>query len=393
MPKAPETLLVRGLPAGGTRPCDIEIQNGIIRRIRPAGRTAPGAGSEQSILGPPLFDAQVNGICGLGLQGPNVSVDDVLAMNAHLRQQGVAYWIPTLVTASLDAMEHGCSVLAAAMDDPAIARAVPGIHLEGPWISPEDGPRGAHPKAHVRPPSLKEFNRLMKAAHGRVLYVTLAPERPGAVAFIRALTQRGVRVSLGHHAAGAAQIAAAAEAGASLSTHLGNGAASMIHRHQNPLWPQLAEDRLTASLIADLHHLPAETLKTFFRAKSPERCILVSDCTRIAGLPPGEYDEFGAAVELKPNGRLCLSGTDLLAGSAMMLIEGVLNAWRAAGITLEQAFACASAIPARFFGVRLPPATLREGRKAHFLAVRPAETARGGRPELEAVFMQGRRIV
>lgn len=387
-----EQQTVRGILLGDRHASDIVIKSGKVIRIARAGRRPADFGSPAAIIAPTLFDIQVNGACGINLQGSEVQPEDVGRINDCLASQGVSHWIPTLITGAGEAIEHGCCVVAKALRDRRVARAVLGVHLEGPYISPEDGPRGAHPKAHVRPPDLREFDRMMRAAEGKICYVTLAPEAPGALAFIRALVKRGVVVSLGHHAATAAQIAAAVDAGARLCTHLGNGSAPQIHRHLNPLWPQLADDRLTASLIADLHHLPADAMKTFVRVKGPQRIILVSDCTRIAGLPPGKYREFGAEVELKTNGKLCLSGTDLLAGSASFLLEGVTNAWRATDLTLEQAFACATTVPAKTLGVRLPPSGARLGRRADFIVFEINRRSPASKPRILAVFIEGRRV-
>ena len=367
------TLILRGRCVGESRISDIHIEHGTVRAIKPAGRRHPDFGGPDTIIGPALFDAQVNGVKGINLQGPQCCVGDVHAINDYLHRRGVARWIPTLVTASQKHMAHGCAVIADAMQDKLLATAIPGIHLEGPCISPVDGPRGAHPKKHVRLPSVREFDELMKAAAGKILYVTLAPELKGAVNFIKALTRRGVIVSLGHHAANADQIAKAVDAGARCCTHLGNGAASMIHRHQNPLWPQMADDRLFASMIPDMHHLPADLMNIIVRAKGMDRVLWVSDCTRIAGLPPGHYEEFGAKVELKRSGKLCLEGTDLLAGSAHLLLEGVLNGWQHTDMDLAQSFAAASSNVARCFNLRntaFPPPV---NRKATLLAITLAD--------------------
>jgi N-acetylglucosamine-6-phosphate deacetylase len=291
----------------------------------------------------------------------------VARLPALLAKTGVGYWVPTLVTGSQEAIERGCRVLAEAMRLPDVKRSVPGIHIEGPYISPEDGPRGAHRKEHVRPPSLREFDRWMKAADGKILYITMAPEWKGAPSFIKRVVERGVVVSLGHHNATPDQIARAVDAGARLCTHLGNGMGSQMHRHHNPLWPQLADDRLTTSLIADLEHLPAEVLKTFVRAKGPERVVLTSDVVHLGGMKPGHYDFAGKAVELKPSGRICLSGTDLLAGSSLMLLQGVMNAVRCTDLTLEQAVASATALPARLLGAPLRFAKPGVGMKATFI--------------------------
>lgn len=386
----PEKLWVRGRLLGTGFVSDLRLEGGRVVGVRRAGKAAPDLGSAASIIAPTLFDIQVNGAGGFNLQGNSVTVQGVLAISQILAQHGVSRWIPTLVTGSIEEMEHGCGVLAEAMEHRLLKRAIPGIHLEGPYISPEDGPRGAHPRAHVRTPNLREIARFRKAARNRILYITMAPEQPKAITCIRALTRDGVLVSLGHHAANAAQIAAAAEAGARLSTHLGNGSSPMMHRQHNPLWPQLAEDRLHASFIADLHHVPAPALKTFARAKQPKRTILISDCVDLTGLEPGKYTFSGAKVELLPSGKICLLGTDLLAGSGLHLIHGVVNAWRAGALTLEEAFASASSVPAKLFGLAPPPSPAEVGRKADFMVLH-AE-AGDERPRIEAVFIAGKRF-
>ncbi|MFA7693646.1 MAG: amidohydrolase family protein [Candidatus Hydrogenedentes bacterium] len=367
-----ESMLLRGRLLGKTETVDVELRDGRIHGLRPAKNGTPDAGDGQSLFMPGLFDIQVNGAFGYDMQSSALTVDMVHGLNEQLLRHGVFRWVPTLVTDSAEALEHKCRVLGEALGDPALARHIPGIHLEGPHISPEDGPRGAHPAAHVCAPDLKLFERLHRASGGRILYVTLAPEWRGALAFIRAVTAKGVTVSLGHHKAEAEDIRAAADAGARLCTHLGNGLASLIHRHQNPLWPQLADDRLHVSLIADLEHLPVDLLKVLFRAKGIQRIILVSDSVLLAGMKPGKYQLFDAAVELKRSGRVCLSGTDLLAGSSLFLPEGVVNFSAAVEIPMAQAVAAASRVPARLLGVPLPLWPPRPGRRAEFSFYREA---------------------
>jgi N-acetylglucosamine-6-phosphate deacetylase len=384
-------LLLRGQLPGENQVVDVIVHNGTVHTIQEANpRQTPDLGSAKAYIAPTLFDIQVNGVGGVSLQGGTVQADDVTRITAYLAARGVSRWVPTLTTASLEAMEHGCRVIAAAMQEPHIARAVPGIHLEGPWISPEDGPRGAHPRAHVRPPNVADLDRLYAAANGKLLYVTLAPEQPGAEALIRAIVGKGVLVSLGHHAADAQDIARAVDAGARLSTHLGNGAAAMVHRHHNPIWPQLADDRLHASFIADLHHLPAPALKSMLRAKTPAHSVLVSDCVDLAGMPPGHYELFGAAVEMRADGKVCLSGTDLLAGSSLMLLQGVVNAVRHAGLRMEEALACASTIPAALLGLQTPGLIPAIGESADFMHFEIDETS--GKPRLLTLFIDGSKI-
>lgn len=384
---------VRGVLVGDQRPSDVLVdERGIVTDIRPAGRSAADIGSSKAIIGPTLFDIQVNGAFGIDLQSDRLRVEDVARLNELLAAQGVSRWMPTLITGPASGIERRCRLFAEALEDKTLARAVPGIHLEGPYISPEDGPRGAHARKYVRKPDLQEFDRFLKASKGAIRCVTVAPEIEGAVPFIRALVRRGLIVALGHHAATADQIARAVDSGARLCTHLGNGMASQVHRHHNPLWPQLADDRLIASLIADLEHLPAPVLKSFVRCKGPDRVIITSDVVHIAGLPPGTYSLMGVPVELKRTGRICLSGTDLLAGSSLMLLQGVVNAAWAADLTLAQAFACAGQIPSRLFGLRTGHDLPRPQTRADFIVFEIRNHSKGPRVRLLASFINGTRV-
>lgn len=382
-------ILVRGILAGADEPSDVLLKDGQIEEIKPAGHATPDIGSNTCIIAPTLFDIQVNGANGIDLQGDSVTPEDVCALTDFLASQGVSHWIPTLITGPARHMLHGCAVIAAAMQDPRVRQAIPGIHLEGPYISPEDGPRGAHDKQHVRPPSLEEFEEFMKAAEGQIAYITVAPEVEGALGFIREVSRRKVRVALGHHNASPLEIERAVEAGAVLTTHLGNGLVGTMDRHHNPLWPQLANDHLWASLIADLEHLPPHVLRAFVRAKQPQRVILVSDCVHLAGLKPGAYDLGGIPVELQASGRICLSGTEYLGGSSLMLLQGVVNALRVTDLTLRQALACASSIPARLFGLKHPFRLPKPGTKANFVAFTIAKSHEKWKTNIKAVFIDG----
>jgi len=289
-------------------------------------------------------------------------------------------------------MERNCRVIAEALQEKWIARSVPGIHLEGPYISPEDGPRGAHPKPHVRKPDLREFDKLMKAADGKILYITVAPEAEGAIPFIKAVTKQGTLAALGHHNASAEIIGQAVDAGARLSTHLGNGLASTIPRHANPLWPQLSEDRLYASFIPDLEHLPPAVLKTLIRAKGPQRTILTSDVVYLAGLKPGRYTLQESEVELLPSGRICLSGTEFLAGSSLLLLQGVVNAVQMTDLSLKEAYACVTSIPAKLFGVKHRFSLPEPGKRADFVVFDIRRTPPRWRAVIKAVFILGDRV-
>lgn len=334
-------------PATG-RSLAVTVADGRVAAIEdgPAGETA--------WLSAGLVDLQVNGFAGHDLNGGGLVPETVARLAAVLRADGVTSFLPTLITASEASITTALSAIAAArVADPLVAHAIPAVHVEGPHISPEDGPRGAHPRDQVRPPDLAEFDRWQAACGGLVGLVTLSPHHDGAPDYIRGLVARGVHVSIGHTDASPAQIAAAVEAGAALSTHLGNGIAATLPRHPNPIWSQLAEDRLTAGFIADGHHLPAEVLKAMLRAKGLDRSVLVSDAAALGGLAPGLYDQpIGGRVELAADGRLGLAGTPFLAGAARPLKQDVALAIEMAGIPLADALRLATLNPGRFVGGR-----------------------------------------
>jgi N-acetylglucosamine-6-phosphate deacetylase len=239
------------------------------------------------------------------------------------------------------------------------------MHLEGPYLSAEDGPRGAHPKQHIHPPDWDEFQRLQEAAGGRIRLVTLAPELEGAIPFIERLARQGVVVSLGHTAADGACIRAAIRAGARLSTHLGNGSHALLPRHANYIWEQLAADELWASLICDGHHLPEAVFRCFLRVKTPARTILTCDAGSLAGLPPGRYHEWDQELEVSPEGKIVVPGTPFLAGSWVFTDACVGVAMRLGGVSLRDAIDMASARPRELLG--LPPQKLAVGEPADMI--------------------------
>jgi N-acetylglucosamine-6-phosphate deacetylase len=294
---------------------------------------------------PGLFDLQANGFAGVDFNAPGLTADDVSLALARMRETGVTRVLPTLVTSPFEDFASSARVLASITDD-----AIVGIHMEGPYLSPEDGPRGAHPGAHVSPASADDFDRRQDAAGGRIVLVTLAPEVPGALALIERLVAAGVRVALGHTAANPQQIAEAIRAGATLSTHLGNGCATVLARHPNVIWEQLAADGLHASLIVDGHHLPASTVKAMVRAKGIERTILVTDAIAAAGCPPGRYRMGAVECELGADGRVSLPGTPSLAGSSLTMERAVANTVRFTGLPIDDVIAMASLNPARYMG-------------------------------------------
>lgn len=313
-----------------------------------------GPEDEAQWLAAGLIDLQVNGYGGLDLNADAIDADLVVELVRKLALTGVTTFVPTLITAPEGKIIAALRAIGEARKASwAAARAIPFVHVEGPHIAPEDGARGAHPRQWVRPPSVAEFERWQSAADGLVGMVTLSPHWDGANEYIAALAGRGVRVAIGHTHATAEQIHAAAAAGATLSTHLGNGIAGTLPRHPNPIWAQLADERLQATFIADGHHLPADTLQSMVRAKGVEHSILISDCVALAGMPPGIYDEpVGGRVELSSDGRASVAGTNVLAGAVRPLKDGVAWAAASGACSLGNAVRMATEVPGRIVGER-----------------------------------------
>jgi N-acetylglucosamine-6-phosphate deacetylase len=294
-----------------------------------------------------LVDLQVNGFVGVDFSNPKATEEEILQSQKAIQETGVTRFLPTLTTSTPKDFAS-CAKTIARMRDPSLV----GIHMEGPYISPLDGARGAHPKEFVCLPNLDDFIRRQDAADGKIVLVSLAPELEGASLMIEFLVKSGIRVAIAHTAATPAQIQDAVKAGATLSTHLGNGCAQMLPRHPNFIWEQLAEDRLLASFIVDGHHLPPATVKSMIRAKTPGRSILVTDAVEVAGLPPGSYKITNQSVEVSPEGRVSLVGTPYLAGSALRMDIAVGNAVRFTGLSLEEVLAMASTRPAQYIGIQ-----------------------------------------
>ncbi|HKA19821.1 MAG TPA: amidohydrolase family protein [Blastocatellia bacterium] len=294
---------------------------------------------------PGFFDLQVNGFAGVDFNSPGCTPEQLKHTTDALRSTGVTRFLPTLITSSIERFSL-CARSILRFSDPAIA----GIHMEGPYISPVDGPRGAHSRKHVIGASIEDFSRRQDAAEGRISLVTLAPEVPGALRLIEHLVKSDIRVAIGHSAALPEQIRDAVSAGATLSTHLGNGCAQVLRRHPNFIWQQLAEDELYASFIVDGHHLPPATVKSMMRAKQPSRTILVTDATAAAGCPPGFYTIGDARVELDAVGRVAVPGAPNLAGSALAIHDAIANTVRFTGLSLSEVLPMASTLPARYLG-------------------------------------------
>jgi len=358
-----ELLQCSGIDALTGLPVELGFQNAI-QSVVPSSEPA------SLYLAPGFIDLQVNGFAGVDYNHPGTPHDEIARSLRAQFATGITRLYPTVITGAPDGMLECLRNLAAARESLSEGRAIDGFHVEGPHISPEDGPRGAHPRQWVRPPDLDEFHRWQEAAGGRVRMVTLSPEWPQSPQYIERITAEGVVAAIGHTLGTAAQIAAAVAAGATLSTHLGNGAHQLLRRHPNYIWEQLAEDRLMASFIVDGIHLDAAFLKSAIRAKTVDRSVLVTDAATPAGATPGRYLLADQPVDLTEDGRVVLAGTDRLAGSALHMHRGVENLMRLAGLSLAAAVRMATINPAHAGNVPARTEGLVPGDRADIVQLR-----------------------
>ncbi len=350
-----------GIDASSGAGIEISWDGEAIAAVRPVSQRPSGW------IAPGWVDIQVNGFAGVDYNAPATPHEEIARSIQVLYSAGVTRFYPTVITGAPDDMLGALRNLTRAKESLPEGVAMDGFHVEGPHISPDDGPRGAHPKRWVRPPDIDEFSRWQDATGGRVRLVTLAPEWPGAPQYIEAVTARNVVVSIGHTSAEARHIADAVSAGATMSTHLGNGAHGVMRRHPNYIWEQLAEDRLRASFIVDGIHLPVSFLKVALRAKGVERAVLVTDASSPAGSKPGRYRLGEQDVELTPDNRVVLAGQDRLAGSALRMDRGVENLMRLGELRLADAVRLATVNAARAGRVPGREQGLVAGERADFV--------------------------
>lgn len=364
-------MIVRGKDPFTQQLLDCEIADGKIARLTPArGRAPAGAlGGDDHHLAPGMIDIQVNGFGGIDLLSPTLTTEDVHGVMRAQWKYGVTQFLATIVTGSTEKITHGMKTVAAAIgQSPEVRAAVPGIHLEGPYFCPDDGPRGAHLLEYIRKPNWAEFERWQEAARGLIRMVTLAPEVEGAIPFIERLTDGDIIPAIGHTNLGETNLAAAVKAGAKISTHLGNGSHNMMPRHANYIQMQMACDDLWASLITDGHHLPPCFVKNMVRSKTPGRCVLTTDAISAAGAPPGRYKVGLFEVVVGADRRVRSPHSNSLAGSAVTLDECVSNVVRWTGLSLAEGLAMATTLPAKLLGLKSHG--LAEGRAANLILFR-----------------------
>lgn len=353
-----------GIDARSATPLRVHVDNGVIDSVE---ALAPFGNHLESLpfICSGFIDVQLNGYAGVDYSTGPLDVADIERLIRAIAASGTVRHLATLITGPREQIVARChSIVSATHASKLVRTAIPGIHVEGPFISPEDGPRGAHDLRHVREPDYDEFREWQDAAGGMIRIVTVAPERPGALDFIERVARDGVVAAIGHTAASPECIRDAVRAGARLSTHLGNGSHRLLPRLSNYLWEQMADDRLLASIIADGFHLPDAFLRVVARTKGRERLVLVSDAAFLAGSDPGIAKWGETSVEIHADGHLSVAGTEFLAGAGHLLDRCIARFVAATGVPTIEAIELCTSAPARLLG--LPPSV------CEFVAGQPA---------------------
>ena len=335
----------------------------------------------EATLGHAFFDVHIHGAAGHDVM--EATPEALITIGRFLAAHGTGRYLATTVTAPLDATLRSLSGIARLIAHPPDAAETVtwpiGIHLEGPFLS--HAKRGVHPPQLLLAPDIAVFDRMYEAAEGNIRLMTLAPELPGAVEFAKHATARGVRVSVGHSNATAAETRAVLAAGAVSATHTFNAMRPLDHREPGILGVVLTTDSLFAELICDGIHNTPEMVKIWWRSKGPERAILVTDAMSAAGMPDGEYSLAGLKIQVA-NGKAAYG--DVLAGSVLSLDKALSNFLAFTGASIEQALRLLTTNPAAMTGLTAQAGSLAPGEPANIVAV-------NSDGKLAASFLNGRK--
>jgi N-acetylglucosamine-6-phosphate deacetylase len=351
-----------------TSPVYFNVLDGKRLNLAPDVLWTVGDGSETTmIVGPAFFDPQVNGFAGVDFQNPDISMDELEYALAKIQKAGCSHILLTLITAGIDTLIHQFRRLASVLEESErIRKMVLGFHLEGPFISPKPGFRGAHPPEHTSVPDWSIFAKLQEASGGRIRLVTVAPELDGSLPFIEKAARNGILVSVGHTDASYDQLLSAVQVGARMMTHLGNGCPIQLHRHDNIIQRVLAIPDLLASLIPDGIHLPPYVLANLARSLGTARVVMTTDAMSAAGAPPGKYTLGKLQLEVGEDRVVRMPGGKNFAGSSLTMAEGFLNCVRFGGFDVQSAWHAWTRLREVLFpgiappwlGVPFPPETL-----------------------------------
>jgi N-acetylglucosamine-6-phosphate deacetylase len=322
----------------------IEVENGKVTRIEAYQKNSSyDFGGADLYLCSGFFDPQVNGFAGVDFNSPHLTAEGFHQAACSLASTGVTRFLPTLITSSHERMVHQLKILSEDLrDDPLLQKMCIGIHLEGPYLSPEDGPRGVHPREFIRLPQWGELEKFQAACEDRIRCITLAPEVKGAIPFIEKAVAHGIVIGIGHSHAPEEMIEEAVQAGARLSCHLGNAPSGLLPRYEKNIEKQLAMNQLMASIIVDGVHLPDDLVKNYIRAKGFGRIVLTTDSMAGAEASPGKYTLGGLEVEVGLDRIARLVGNSRLAGSTLTMDRAITNVIRFSGVDLPSAIQMAA---------------------------------------------------
>ncbi len=335
---------VKGISVFNKKPIEVEVKGGFIENIN----LLPESEQNLPYISTGFFDIQVNGYKGSDYSLEDFSEEHLRNIITNLAASGTTQHIPTIISSPHERILKNLKIISKAINtSPDIKEAIPGIHIEGPFISPEEGPRGCHDPEFIRNPDFEEFRQWQEAAEGWIVMVTIAPEREDSIDFIKKVTRTGVKIAIGHTGATPEIIKNAIEAGAQFSTHLGNGSYPILPKVNNYIWEQLAADELFTGIICDGFHLPTSVVKVFARAKGLERLILTSDVALAGGLNPGIYKWGNMEVEVFKDGHLGLAGTGILAGAGQLLDWDIAHFIKFTGNSLAKTIPLCTINPAK----------------------------------------------
>ncbi len=270
---------------------------------------------------PGLVDLQVNGYRGVDFSQPDLTENTFASACREMLESGAPAFLATMISSADEVYAHNLPIIAKVVNKDEFKGRLLGIHLEGPFISSDEGARGAHNSQYIRQPDIHYLKRLIKLSGSTVKLVTIAAELEGADELARFAVDNRIAVSLGHQMSGVSDLQKLATAGAVALTHLGNAVPLMMARHDNPIFAGLSVDNLAAMMITDGHHLPPGIIKTIIRTKGVNNCIVTSDATALSGMPPGEYNNLGIKAILERTGRIYNPVTGYLVGSSATMLD------------------------------------------------------------------------
>lgn len=301
---------------------------------------------------PGLVDLQVNGYKGVDFSSAVLTEDDFVSACRGILEAGTTAFLPTIITSTAEVYQHNLAIMGEAMQRGEFVGRVLGIHVEGPFISPQDGARGAHNSEWVTKSDVGYLKSMVEWSGRTMKLITIAADVEEADQLARWCVANDIVVLLGHQMADESDLERLRQAGAAALTHLGNGVPANLPRHKNPIWAGLANDGLSATLITDGHHLPPDVIKTFLRAKGVARCIVVSDCTALTGMPPGRHNVLGNDVVLQEDGKVYNPATGYLAGSSATMLDCMNHLASLWLLTAEELVAVGFYNPLKLLGVK-----------------------------------------